>query len=140
LRFEALSVQRILAESQKDHDDAVNLIQREGKVVYDFGQALLHFGYDANVRDLTLSHLTERWCGQVGADSPRDWIAELGAELLRAFKNMPAKPSWALMLSQLYLDWWFYPLVNTERIGADGSIEIDIHMYRLPGTLPPNLK
>ena len=143
LRFDAVSVQKIISshESSKEISvDTIKLIQKNAAVAYDFGQALLHFGYDSNVRDLTLANLVQRWRDEQGATPENvmsfDWADELCAELLRALRDVPAKPSWALMNSQMFPGWSLYPIVANERIEHDGSIEFDIHLYRVPGALP----
>jgi len=116
------------------------LIQENGMIVYDFGQALLHFGYVPSVRGLTLAQLVGQWRdGQDQATltaTSLDWAVELCAELLRALRDVPAQPSWALFRSQMFPDWWLYPVVSSARIEADGSIEFDVNMYRVPGVLP----
>lgn len=98
----------------------------------------MHFGYNSGVRDITLFDLVERWTEEVTSESttPRDWIKELGEELLRAIRDKPAKPNWAVLVSRLFPGWWFYPIVNHQRIHGDGSMEFDVYMYRLPGALP----
>jgi hypothetical protein len=143
LKFDSLTVQKIIAshEGGKEiSEDTVKLIQNRGRVAYDFGQALLHFGYEANVPNLTLSHLVQRWRDEQGAnpqnDRSLDWGEELCAEVLRALRDVPAKPCWALVHSHMFPGWWLYPVVANERIDADGSVELDVHMYRVPGDLP----
>lgn len=146
LSYDASSVLEIIQSHQDKTaigEATIDLIQRKGKVVNDFGQALLHFGYVAKMRDLAFSQLIQRWREEMvdkkDDTAPRDWINEICAELLRAIRSTPAKPHWALMLSRLSPDWWFYPVVNHQRIKADGSMEFDVHLYRLPGTLPPKI-
>jgi hypothetical protein len=94
------------------------------------------------MRDLALSQLIQRWREEVGDevdDTTHDWINELCEELLRAIRNTPAKPRWALMPSRLAPGWWFYPIVNHQKIKGDGSMEFEVYLYRLPGALPPKL-
>jgi hypothetical protein len=103
----------------------------------------MHFGYVAKMRDLALSQLIQRWREEMADEeddtTPRDWINELCEELLRAIRNTPAKPRWALLRSRMSPGWWFYPVVNHQRIKGDGSMEFEVYMFRLPGALPPRV-
>jgi TIR domain len=142
LRFDASNVKEITKQIQKAGYTATtfDLVQKTGKVAYDFGEALVHFGYTAKSRDLTFSQLIQRWSQEVPADAalsiPNDWIKELCEEIMRAIENRPAKPAWAMMHSSQYPGWWFYPVVNHQRIEVDGSMDFDIYLYRVPGILP----
>jgi hypothetical protein len=146
LMFSSTAVEEILRshvahESMSEHTR--DLILGRGEVVYDFGQALVHFGYDSATRGLSLSDLFTRWLEDAAKKpqeaAPRRWIEELCHELLRAIRKNPAKPSWAMTTSSLHPGWWFYPIVNHQRIKADGSMEFEIYMYRVPGELPPQV-
>jgi hypothetical protein len=147
LMFTAGTLQEILQShigKQDMSEETRNLILNRGQVVYDFGQALMHFGYVAGTRGLNLMNLIQRWSEEVANEpdeaTPRDWINELCEEMLRAARNTPAKPTWAVMLSRLFPAWWFLPIVNHQRIKVDGSTEFDIYMYRLPGQLPSKVE
>lgn len=113
------------------------LLSNGAEVIDSFGQALLHFGYTSGAKDLTLGKLVARWRENVAvANDPQGWIRELCDEMARAIEDRPSRPSWELMKSGQYPDWWFYPVVNHVRLNPDGSFEFDVYLYRLPGTLP----
>jgi hypothetical protein len=57
----------------------------------------------------------------------------------RAIDDIPAQPTWELMRSLVYAEWWFYPIVNHVRLLSNGGWEFDIYMYRFPGKLPTNV-
>jgi hypothetical protein len=138
LRFDASIAQEILKSDEihgKPSTQTIRLVQENGKVVKDFGEALKHFGWDSRVRDLTLAHLVQRWCKKRDAENAcaMDWVDELCAELIRALAKRPAEPACALMLGPR--DSWFYPVVASQRIESDGTVEFDIHMYRLARSL-----
>lgn len=118
----------------------INTIQEESEVTADFGDALKHFGLYAFEQGLKFNKLVERWKTTILhlRDIPQEWSRELCMEMLRAIENIPAEPTWELMKSNRYPDWWFYPVVNHVMINPDGSMEFQIYMYRFPGSLPNN--
>lgn len=131
---------RKINHPEASQDTKINIIQQESKVTWDFGEALKHFGYVPGVLGLTFSQLVIRWkeTTSLRENIPQEWIAELCEEMLRAIQDKPAVPTWELMKSNHYPDWWFYPVVNHAIISPDGSIEFQIYMYRFPGSLPNN--
>ncbi len=141
LALDAQTVQKVLeTDKSANGKTSWDLIQKQSVVVYDFGEALKHFGYVPQKRGLSLGDLIERWSEEMAEEkedaTPREWIDELCTEMLRAIKDRPSKPIWALMRSRHYRGWWFYPIVNHVRVKGDGSMEFDVYMYRLPGSLP----
>lgn len=140
LKLNSDSLKRIKQEQSKSIDNQINIIQQESEVTFQFGSALKHFGFDAFVPELNFHNLIERWKTIISSRNniPQAWIKELCIEMLRAVENRPAQPTWELMKSDLYPEWWFYPVVNHVRINSDGSIEFQIYMYRVPGSLPNN--
>jgi hypothetical protein len=138
LSFDAQSVREIImshGDRREISGTTLSLIQSKGEVVYDFGQALVHFGFDPKTSGLKLADLIHRWLSE-GPTEEKAWINELCEELLRAMRSTPAKPVWALILSGLYPNWWFYPVVAHQRIKHNGGMQFDIYMYRVPGALP----
>ena len=100
----------------------------------------MHFGYVAGTRGLNLMNLVQRWSEEVANEpdeaTPRDWINELCEEMLRAARNTPAKPTWAVMLSRLFPGWWFFPIVNHQRMKVDGSNHWLLHAASARRSLP----
>lgn len=141
LKLNPDSVERIKNQKQSI-DNQINIIQQESEVTNQvFGDALKHFGFDEFESELNFNNLVERWKTTISyiEDTPQAWIKELCIEMLRAVENKSAEPTWELMKSaRRYLDWWFYPVVNHVRINPDDSMEFQIYMYRVPGSLPNN--
>jgi hypothetical protein len=118
-------------------DKALDILRNNAEVVDAFGQALPHFGYTAEAKDLTLGILIARWRETfAGAGDPQGWIQQLCEEMNRSIEDRPSEPSWELMRSALYPQWWFCPILNHVRLKPDGSFEFDVYLYRVPGALP----
>lgn len=124
------------AKSTTASEKALDILQNNAQVVDPFGQALLHFGYTAGATGLTLGMLTARWRTVAGAGDPQGWIQELCEEMNRSIEDRPSQPSWELMKSARYPEWWFYPILNHVRLKPDESLEFDVYLYRAPGALP----
>ncbi len=141
LKLNSDSVERIKNQEQSE-DSKINIIQQESEATFEFGAALQHFGFYTFVPELNFNHLVERWKAIISCREsiPQTWIKELCKEMLRAVENRRAQPTWELMKSDLYPDWWFYPVVNHVRSNSDDSMEFQIYMYRVPGSLPNNPK
>ncbi len=129
-------------QDEDNLDRKIEIIMNAATVRRDFGEALKHFNYQPNTRGLKLINLINRWKDEMSSEmdeTAQKWVRELCIEMNRATKNQPSKPTWDLMKSRHYPDWWFYPVVNHVRVETDGSIEFDIYMYRFPGRLPHSL-
>ncbi len=138
LRLDSESLTKI--NHQQSQDIKIKIIQEESEVIKHFGQALEHFGFDRYATNLKLNSLISQWnkITSKRTNIPKTWIQGLCEEMLRAIESIPAEPTWELMKSNVYPDWWFYPIVNHVKINPDESIQFQIYMYRVPGTLPEN--
>jgi hypothetical protein len=129
----------IQIKNENNFDKKIEFIKSESEVERDFGQALKHFNFDPNTSGLKLANIINRWLRsitKIEENTPKEWINDLCGEMLRAIDAEPSKPTWQLMRSMLFHDWWFYPIVNHVRVEPNGTMEFDIYMYRLPGSLP----
>lgn len=144
LKLNSDSLQRI--NQEQSDDSKINTIQTESEVVYSFGAAPKHFNFDNFTPNLKFFDLIEQWKrwrnrrlkSSEQENIPQEWIEELCREMLRAIEKESAEPIWQLMKTPVYPTWWFYPIVNHVKIDRNGSMEFQIYMYRLPGTLPNN--
>ena len=119
---------------------AFDLLRRNATVIDSFGMALQHFGYFAGNEDLTLDDLVQRWRNNIASKTdPQGWIHALCREMCRSIEDRPAQPSWELMKSAHFPEWWFLPVVNRVRLKPDNSLEFDVSLYRFPGSLPASL-
>ena len=144
LRIQSTVVQE-LKDCLKDTDadgaqgKAFDLLRRNATVIDSFGKALQHFGYDVGRPDLTLDDLVERWRDEIASETdPQGWIHALCQEMWRSIEDRPAQPSWELMKSIQFSDWWLFPVLNRVRLTPD-SFEFDVSLYRFPGSLPGSL-
>ena len=127
----------------QDEQEKIDFLIHNSQVVKSFGQALLHFDYITSTRDLSFKMLIERWQKAIIErkleDVPQGWIQGICQEMNRAIDDTPARPTWELMRSLVYAEWWFYPIVNHVRVLSNGGWEFDIYMYRFPGKLPTSV-
>jgi len=138
---EVREIRECLSEAHTDgaKDRAFDFLLRNAHVIDSFGMALLHFGYAAGTQDLTLEKLIECWRDTIASETdPHGWIPALCQEMCRSIEDRPAQPSWELMKSAQFPEWWFLPIVNHVRLKPD-SFEFDVSLYRFPGSLPPSL-
>lgn len=117
--------------NETDEDTLCNLVQAEMVIARPFGSALKHFGYDAPLDGLTLSHLVERWTNETRdrENAPNDWIRRLCLEIQRAIWAFPAEPSWLPLNSVVHNRASYYPVLNHMRVLPDGQMEFDVYFY-----------
>lgn len=127
-------------QNAKDDDSATELsaqtIPAKCVVKDSFGEAFKHFGFDKQEKGIKFGDLVERWL-QNACDYPQEWISELYAEMSRAIRNRPAKPTLECLKSlRSGTDWWFFPIINYVNITSGEDMEFDIYLYQIP----PDLK
>lgn len=118
-----------------DPDAALQTLPEECLVTQSFGEAMKHFGY-ANIEPrMTLHSLIQRWRERT-RDRERAsdlWVNELCSEIYAAMENSPASPEWKDLNSLVYPGSWFYPVLNHVRVMPDGSMELQVYLYRSLG-------
>ncbi len=126
-------------EQEQSKDNQLNIIQEESEVIDYFGDATKHFGYYSFKKPDLFKKLIERW-QNINAENRQEWIQELFEEMLRGINDAPAEPTWELMKSKRWTDFWMYPVVNHITVNPDDSMEFQIYIYRLPGSLPNHIQ
>lgn len=125
-------------EQEQNKDNKLNIIQEESEIISYFGDATKHFGYDFFPTPAFFKELIIRWKNSDGEER-QEWIQELFEEMLRGINYAPAKPTWELMKSKHWENFWMYPVVNHVTVNSDDSMEFEIYIYRLPGSLPNHI-